>query len=166
MESWKIHATLKSKQHWVQFSFYVIFGFDFDFSWLKKTLFKWSASSGCQIVIHAWSQKIASGAETIANNVHCDFTASRQFNALLANDLDKASWQLFAITSSIRFWKSSISQFGNDGNIRVNIGVVLVYTRRQLRLSETDDSLKREGDIHGITAVVIDFPSSSILSPF
>ena len=51
----------------------------------------------------------------------------------------------------------------DDGNIRV----VLVYTRRQLRLlSETDDKLKREGDIHGITAVVIDFPSSSILSPF
>ena len=41
----------------------------------------------------------------------------------------------------------------DDGNIRV----VLVYTRRQLRLSETDDNLKIEGDIHGITAVVIDF---------
>ena len=51
----------------------------------------------------------------------------------------------------------------NDDNIRL----VLVYTRRQLRLlSETDDNLKIEGDIHGITAVVIDFPSSSILSPF
>ena len=36
----------------------------------------------------------------------------------------------------------------DDGNIRV----VLVYTRRQLRLlSETDDNLKIEGDIHGIS---------------
>ena len=50
----------------------------------------------------------------------------------------------------------------NDDNIRV----VLVYTRRQLRLSETDDNLKREGDIHGITAVVIELLPSSILSPF
>ena len=46
-----------------------------------------------------------------------------------------------------------------------NIRVVLVYTRRQLRLSKTDENLKREGDIHGITAVIELLPSS-ILSPF